>query len=90
MPTQFKTVNFDKGRRRTSMPAPCLVAYRLREIDLRLAADGRAYVLEANPNPNLAQNEDFAASAKAAGMEYDALLQRVLTLGKSYKAAWGE
>jgi D-alanine-D-alanine ligase len=59
-------------------------------IDLRLGSDGRAYVLEANPNPNLAHNEDFAASAKAAGMEYDALLQRVLTLGKSYKAAWGE
>lgn len=59
-------------------------------IDLRLAADGRAYVLEANPNPNLAQGEDFAASAKAAGVDYDALIQRVLTLGKSYKAAWGE
>jgi D-alanine-D-alanine ligase len=59
-------------------------------IDLRLAADGRAFVLEANPNPNLAASEDFAASAKAAGMDYEALLQRVVTLGKSYKAAWGE
>ncbi|MCC7084075.1 MAG: ATP-grasp domain-containing protein [Pirellulales bacterium] len=59
-------------------------------IDLRLAADGRAYVLEANPNPNLAENEDFAASANAAGLDYESLVQRVVTLGKSYKAAWGE
>ena len=31
-------------------------------IDLRLAADGRVYVLEANPNPQLAHGEDFAES----------------------------
>ena len=32
-------------------------------IDLRLDADGRIYVLEANPNPQIARNEDFAESA---------------------------
>lgn len=57
-------------------------------IDLRLAEDGRAYVLEANPNPNLSYGEDFAESAEAAGMRYDALLHRIITLGRSYKAAW--
>ena len=56
--------------------------------DLRLAEDGRAYVLEANPNPNLSHGEDFAESAQAWGMKYDALLHRIITLGRSYKAAW--
>jgi D-alanine-D-alanine ligase len=38
-------------------------------------------VLEANPNPQIAKGEDFAASAEKAGVSYDALLQRILNLG---------
>ena len=47
-------------------------------IDLRLKPDGSVFVLEANANPNLAQTEDFATSALAAGLGYDALLERIL------------
>jgi D-alanine-D-alanine ligase len=50
-------------------------------IDMRLDADGRPFVLEANPNPNLAFGEDFAESAEVRGMPYDRLLERILTLG---------
>ena len=50
-------------------------------IDLRLAPDGRIFVLEANPNPQIAKNEDFAASAAMAGLSYSALIQRILTTG---------
>ena len=50
-------------------------------IDLRLDADGRVYVLEANPNPQIARGEDFAASAEAADLPYPALIQRILTTG---------
>jgi len=50
-------------------------------IDLRLAPDGRIYVLEANPNPQLAYGEDFAESAERAGISYDDLIQRILRLG---------
>ncbi|MGE5833713.1 MAG: D-alanine--D-alanine ligase family protein [Acidobacteriota bacterium] len=50
-------------------------------IDLRLDANGRVYVLEANPNPQIARNEDFAESAARAGLPYPALLQRILTTG---------
>ena len=39
-------------------------------IDLRLTADGRVYVIEANPNPQLAHDEDFAQSAQNAGLDY--------------------
>jgi D-alanine-D-alanine ligase len=50
-------------------------------IDLRMGEDGRAYVLEANPNPNLAYGEDFAESAETAGISYEKLLERIITLG---------
>jgi D-alanine-D-alanine ligase len=50
-------------------------------IDLRLNAQGQVYVLEANPNPQIARAEDFAQSAEAVGLTYPALLQRILTTG---------
>jgi D-alanine-D-alanine ligase len=57
-------------------------------VDLRLRPDGSVVVLEANANPNLARTEDFAASALAAGVGYDALLERIMRLGMAYRAAW--
>jgi D-alanine-D-alanine ligase len=53
-------------------------------IDLRLDEKGNVYVLEANPNPELAHGEDFAESAKAAGIDYGPLLQRIVNLGLSW------
>jgi D-alanine-D-alanine ligase len=50
-------------------------------IDLRMDHDGRPYVLEANPNPNLAYGEDFAESAESNGVSYEQLLDRIITLG---------
>lgn len=57
-------------------------------MDLRLTGDGRVYVLEANPNPDLKANDDFALSAKEGGVGYDELLQRILSLGLGYPAEW--
>jgi len=54
-------------------------------IDLRLAPDGEIYLLEANPNPQVARGDDFADSAAAVGIDYESLLQRILTLGLSYQ-----
>jgi D-alanine-D-alanine ligase len=50
-------------------------------VDLRLDEQGRVYVIEANPNPHIAREEDFAESANKAGVPYSALLQRILTTG---------
>ena len=50
-------------------------------IDLRMDEGNRLYVLEANPNPNLAYGEDFAESAEVAGISYERLLERILTFG---------
>ncbi len=57
-------------------------------MDFRVSDAGQVYVLEANANPNIAANEDFAQSALAAGVGYDELLQRLITLGLSYRAEW--
>jgi D-alanine-D-alanine ligase len=59
----------------------CLGLTGYARIDMRLTAEGELYVLEANPNPQLALGEDFAESAKAAGISYDQLLQRIVNLG---------
>ena len=50
-------------------------------IDFRLDEANRPYVLEANPNPNLAYGEDFAESAEVHGLTYERLMDRILTLG---------
>jgi D-alanine-D-alanine ligase len=50
-------------------------------VDVRMDDEGRVYVLEANPNPNLAYGEDFAESAEVSGMAYERLLERILALG---------
>ncbi len=54
-------------------------------IDLRLDTEGRVYVLEANPNPEVAQREDFAESAREAGTRYKNLLQKILNLGIQWR-----
>jgi D-alanine-D-alanine ligase len=53
-------------------------------IDLRMDKDGRFYVLEANPNPEVAFGEDFAESAHQDGIPYEDLLQRILNLGRQW------
>lgn len=57
-------------------------------MDFRLRSDGSVFVLEANANPNISRNEDFADSAQAAGVEYPALLEQIMRLGGNYQAAW--
>ena len=65
----------------------CKRAYRALEmsgyarIDLRLDPSGTVWIIEANPNPQIARGEDFAASAEKVGLAYDAVLQRILNLG---------
>ena len=50
-------------------------------IDMRLNPAGQFYVLEANPNPGIARDEDSTLSARRAGMNYEEFIQRILRLG---------
>jgi D-alanine-D-alanine ligase len=50
-------------------------------IDFRLSADGIPYFLEANPNPEIAESQEFATAARHDGIAYPDLLRRFLALG---------
>lgn len=56
-------------------------------IDLRMDPEGRVYVLEANPNPQIASGEDFAESAEKADYSYGELLQELLNIGLRWRPA---
>jgi D-alanine-D-alanine ligase len=63
-----------------------LGAYRALElrdyarIDLRLAADGKLYVIEANPNPWLVVEAEFALAAREAGRSYTELIGEIVAV----------
>jgi len=56
-------------------------------IDWRLSDSGQLYFLEANPNPEIARFEEFASAADAIGLGYEALIQRIASLGLSRAGA---
>ena len=58
-------------------------------LDLRLSSDGKLYVLEANPNAAISNSDDIAYSAERAGLTYEKLIQRLLSLGLQYHKARG-
>jgi D-alanine-D-alanine ligase len=87
-------VGIDSGPAREMPPgtaariaALCKRTYRVlglsgyARFDLRLAPDGQIHVIEVNSTPDVADGEDFAASAKAIGIDYPQLVQRIVTLG---------
>jgi D-alanine-D-alanine ligase len=73
------------------IPKLCKRIYRIlglsgyARVDLRLQRDGQIYVLEANPNPAIAEFDDCALSAEKAGIKYPELIQRIINLGLAQK-----
>ena len=59
-------------------------------MDLRMTEDESLYLIEANANPNISFGEDFAESAEMSGISYEALLNRILSLGLKFDADWKE
>lgn len=58
-------------------------ALKLRDygrLDLRLGANGRVYVIEANPNPWLDPTAEFAMAAKESGRSYTELIGQIVEL----------
>lgn len=66
-------------------------AYRALELsgyarfDFRMDDSGNPYVIEGNPNPQLARAEDFAQSAIRSNMSYAQLLERIMALGLEWQ-----
>ncbi|MCO5142257.1 MAG: hypothetical protein M9962_04110 [Oligoflexia bacterium] len=49
-------------------------------MDLRVKPDGSVYFIEANPNPSLGKEDDFALAAKKYGLPYSELIAKILSL----------
>jgi len=71
----------------TDIQETCKDIYRLLTIDgyarldLRLTHENKVYFIEANPNPILAEDEDFALAAAKADVPYTELIERIVRLG---------
>ena len=71
----------------TKIQDTCKDIYRLltidgyARIDLRLTPENKLYFIEANPNPILADDEDFALSAAKAGLPYPKLIEQIVRQG---------
>ena len=49
-------------------------------VDMRLQADGRVHVIEANPNPWLSSKAEFAMAARKSGRTYPQLVEEIVEL----------
>jgi D-alanine-D-alanine ligase len=58
----------------------------LGRIDVRLTPEGEVVVIEANPNPSLAREDDFAQAAAQVGIGYEALIQKILENALKWRA----
>ena len=61
-------------------------ALRLRDyarVDLRVNAKEEIYVIEVNPNCYLEKNAEFASAAGKSGLEYPALIDRIIELANA-------
>lgn len=71
----------------TKIQETCKDIYRLltidgyARIDLRLTPENKLYFIEANPNPILSDDEDFALAAGKAGLPYPQLIERIVRQG---------
>jgi D-alanine-D-alanine ligase len=68
-------------RRMVSTIAETLELDGYARVDFRLSEDGTPYFIEANPNPEIAESQEFAHAANHDGLDYPALLNRILALG---------
>jgi D-alanine-D-alanine ligase len=80
-PAEMEPVLRDKliGTARRIYRALSLDGYA--RLDFRLRADGTAFFIEANPNPEIARKEEFAQSALKAGVSYEKLIDTLVGLG---------
>ncbi|MFQ5469286.1 MAG: ATP-grasp domain-containing protein [Gammaproteobacteria bacterium] len=83
----YEAVNKLPAELTNKISSLCKRAYRILDLngyarfDLRLQPDGKVFMLEANPNPAIAHNEECAHSANTAGLDYEMFIQHILQLG---------
>jgi D-alanine-D-alanine ligase len=77
------TLDADLVERMQKVAVNAFDAFRLRDyarVDLRVRDDGEIYVIEVNPNCYLEKEAEFARAAAKHGLDYDALIARIMEL----------
>ena len=59
-------------------------------IDLRIDSNENIYIIEANPNPDISFDDEFAESAKYEKIKYPDLLEKILRMGISWFGGFPE
>ena len=49
--------------------------------DIRITPEGKIYIIEANANPCIARYDEVAQAADKAGIPYDKLIKKIISLG---------
>ncbi|MGH7719655.1 MAG: D-alanine--D-alanine ligase family protein, partial [Gemmatimonadaceae bacterium] len=78
-----ESLDEELGERMKTVAVESFHALRLRDygrIDLRVTPEGEIYVIEVNPNCYLERESEFARAAARSGLEYEALIARILEL----------
>jgi D-alanine-D-alanine ligase len=78
-----ESLDADLAARMQNAAIDAFHALRLRDyarIDLRVSDAGEIYVIEVNPNCYLERESEFARAAQRGGLEYDALVARIVDL----------
>lgn len=80
------------GREVETLQAQALAAYTALKfngygrMDFRRDRQGQNFFIEANPNPDIGNGDDFAASAAHSGWTYARLLEKILKLGRDWSS----
>lgn len=65
----------------TAVKAYCLTGcHGYARVDMRLGADGKSYVLEVNPNPDISYTAGAARQAAAVGLNYAQFIDKIIAL----------
>ncbi len=68
----------------TALTIECARVFRLcgySRVDFRTDGNGKLFVLEVNPNPDISPDAGLARAARAGGLSYEALILEILRLG---------
>jgi D-alanine-D-alanine ligase len=79
-------LNPELAERMQTVAVEAFHALRLRDygrIDLRVTDAGEIYVIEVNPNCYLEREAEFARAAQKSGLEYAALVERIVELASA-------
>jgi len=66
----------------------CKLAFRVlglsgfARLDLRLTDKNEIYVIEVNPNPNIANDDEIAYAAQRENISYDKLIEKIINFGR--------